>query len=57
MKAGGKEDGEIVPEGRVGCSAGGFSRAHGRGRDSAQDAEDDGVDLEGMAIGTCSFGF
>ena len=39
VKAGGKEDGEVVPEGRVGCSAGGFGRAHGRGRDSAQDAE------------------
>jgi hypothetical protein len=43
VKAGGKEDGEVVPEGRVGCSAGGFGRAHGRGRDSAQD---DGVDAE-----------
>ena len=39
VKAGGQEDGEVVPEGRVGCSAGGFGRAHGRGRDSAQDAK------------------
>jgi hypothetical protein len=53
VKAGGKEDGEVVPEGRVGCSTGGFGRAHGRGRDSAQDAEDDGVDLGDVNAAAC----
>ena len=49
VKAGNKEDSEVVPEGRVRGSAGGFGGAHGGVRDRAQDAEGGGL---GFGLGS-----